>query len=174
MSLTFRRSTRSRVAARRGAGVIIIAALLLPAALFALALTNDYGRVVLAIRKCSDVADAVVMAAASVRTDNGELYPPNKHESWDADSSPYWLETYRLAARHGMVNPDLCAEPRAVYLPDPADGRVTRVRVTLVWKVDSLPFVSFFTEDGSMQGTVTRNARICIAETDSRPCAYPV
>lgn len=162
-----------RLRARRGAGVIIIAALLLPAALFALALTNDYGRVVLAIRKCSDVADAMVMAAASVRTDNGELLPANRQE-WDSYSGPYWLETYRQATKHGMVNGELCRNPRAVYLTDAGDGRVTSVRVTLTWQVESLPFVSFFTEDGSMKGTVTRSARVCIPETDARPCAYPV
>lgn len=168
-----RRDRRGRVCGRRGAGVVIIAALLLPAALFGLALTNDYGRVVLAIRKCSDVADAVVMAAASVRTDNGELSTANVQD-WDAGSPPYWLATYRKATQYGMVNPASCSAPQAVYLRDPADGRVRTVRVTMNWKVSSLPFVGYFTKEGAMTGTVTRTARICIAETETRPCAYPV
>jgi uncharacterized membrane protein len=162
-----------RLSYRRGAGVIIIAALILPAALFALALTSDYGRVVLAIRKCSDVADAVVMAAASVRTDNGELLPANVQDD-DRFSGPYWLETYRQATKHGMVNAAYCKNPQAVYLPNPGDGRITSVRVSLTWEVKSMPFVSFFTEDGTMSGTVTRSARICIPETEARACAYPV
>jgi uncharacterized membrane protein len=146
--------------------VIVFVAILFPAALFGMALTVDHGRILLAARQSSDIADSVVMAAASARTDNGDSID-------QIESVNRALATFLRAKNVGMLsrNVDAALNPGDIVFS--SDGR--SVRVTVRWEVTSLPLMRFFIPDlRSIGGTTTRSARVCIAEFDNRPCAYPV
>jgi uncharacterized membrane protein len=159
-----RRPTRG--SSRRGAGVVVFVAILFPAALFGMALTVDHGRILLAARQSADIADSVVMAAASARTDNGD----NLDQS---ESVIRALATFSRAKGVGMLSPNVDATMRTADIVFSSDGR--SVSVTVRWEVSSLPLMKvFFPELRAIGGTATRTARVCIAEFDSRPCAYPV
>jgi hypothetical protein len=151
---------------RRGAGVIVFAAIMIPTALFALALTTDYGRVVLAVRQAADVADSVALAAASARSDEGDTLDA-------AEGTRRALATYQMAKSERMFSPAVRTKLNPGDIVFSPDGRSVRVKIS--WQVPVLPLVKLFSPgfDG-IDGIATRSARICIAETDSRPCAYPV
>jgi uncharacterized membrane protein len=151
---------------RRGAGVIVFIAILFPSALFGMALTVDHGRVLLASRQSADIADSVVMAAASARTGDGDVI-----EQPEAVNRA--LATFQRAKSYGMLSPSVEATLSPADIVFGSDGRT--VKVTVKWEVTSLPlFKIFFPELTGIGGTSTRSARICIAELDDRPCAYPV
>jgi len=160
------RTRKSKVRARRGAGVVVFVAILFPAALFGMALTVDHGRVLLASRQSADIADSVVMAAASARTNDGDAI-----EQPEAVSRA--LATFQRAKTYGMLSPNVQATLSPADIVFGADGR--SVKVTVKWQVTSLPlFKIFFPDLEGIGGASTRSARVCIAELDSRPCAYPV
>ena len=151
---------------RRGAGVIVFIAILFPSTLFGMALTVDHGRVLLASRQSADIADSVVMAAASARNNDGDGI-----EQPEAVNRA--LATFQRAKSYGMLSPNVKATLTPADIVFGSDGR--SVKVTVNWEVTSLPlFKIFFPDLTGIGGTSTRSARICIAELDDRPCAYPV
>lgn len=160
------RGSGFRTIRRRGAGVVVFVAILFPAALFGMALTVDHGRVVLASRQSSDVADSVVMAAASARALDGDTIE-------QAEAVRRALATFQQARNAGMLPSTVQATLTPSDIVFGTDGR--SVSVTVRWQVTSLPlFKVFFPELTGIGGNATRSARICIAEIDLRPCAYPV
>jgi Flp pilus assembly protein TadG len=166
MLVTTSRANRIRNASRRGAGVVVFVAILFPAALFGMALTVDHGRILLASRQSSDIADSIVLAAASARTDNGDALD-------QGESVSRALATFNRAKTVGMLSPNVDAKLNPGDISFSSDGRT--VTVTVRWEVSSLPLMKFFfPELRSIGGTSTRTARVCIAEFDARPCAYPV
>jgi hypothetical protein len=121
---------------------------------------------VLAVRQSADVADAVVLAAASARTDEGDTLD-------GTEGTRRAIATYQMAKRESMLSPSVVTELNPGDIVFSPDGRSVRVKIR--WRVPVLPLVQLFSRNtDGIGGVSTRSARICIAETDARPCAYPV
>jgi len=159
---------------RRGGGFFLFITTLLPLTLLGVALVADYSRAVLVNRQVSNTADMVAMAAATAfnSTDDGGAIDPE-------EARRRALEMLAQAKNVGMVSDSYQVNmPSGVVVS--SDG--SSVQVTLEFTVPEffiigavLAFVGGG-EGGTVVGTVTRGASICLpdAPPTAAGCAYPL
>ena len=151
--MTYR--TAKMRSSRRASGIVVFAAILLPAAIYGVAVTADHGRVLLASRQTSDVADSVVMAAASGISNISD-------QEEQAEARIRADEMFKRAETSGMLSEAISAEmKRSDITFNKASSTVT---VVIHWKVGPLPLIKIlFPHFNGIEGTVTRSNVICTA-----------
>jgi Flp pilus assembly protein TadG len=152
----------------KGGGFIFFVAVIIPAAFFALAISIDHGRVILANRVAADIADTLALSAAGARIDDGDKFDVQT-------SKQYTKDTYNMIVDQGVI-------PKYIYIDFNENSYLNfnseenYLTITVNWRVDSLPFIKLITGNGNetIAGSVRRSAKICIAESSKTPCSYPL
>ena len=152
----------------KGGGFIFFVAVIIPAAFFALAISIDHGRVILANRVAADIADTLALSAAGARVEDGDKFDVPISRSYTKD-------TYNMIVGQGVI-------PKYVFIDFDENSYLNfnseenYLTITVNWRVDSLPFIKLITGNNneSISGTVRRSAKVCIADASKTPCAYPL
>lgn len=159
---------RSSKINKKAGGFVVFVSIIIPAAFFALAISIDHGRVILANRVAADIADTLALSAGGARVYDGDKFDL-------INSKNNASETIEMIYKQNVIPKYI-----NIYFNKDLDlffsSDNTKLSVTVYWEVKMLPFIDFITKSNTsfISGNVTRSAKICIAEQSKTPCAYPL
>ena len=146
----------------KGSGLIVFAAVLIPSALYGVAVTADHGRSIIAARQTISVAESVVMAAINERSASDGLI--------DKDLAIIaGLDMYSKAIDVGMFSSGVSSKMLSNNIIVSEDRK--SVSVTIFWKTSTLPLSEIFINKSSRSGQITRTSWICSPNISEKNCA---
>jgi hypothetical protein len=159
---------RSGKITNKGGGFVLFISIIIPSAFFALAISIDHGRVILANRVAADIADTLALAAAGARVYDGDKFDLPRSREY-AKNTIDMIRIQKVIPNNIYINFEDSKDLK--FSPDN-----TILFVTINWQVDSLPFIDIITgsKNKLITGYVTRSAKICVSDISKTPCAYPL